>query len=133
MDDEPLDVSKADIVRFTRTLDMQAGVLIRELEWRTPLGKRLSLKTTRLVSFTHRHLIAIDYELTFLDSPAGVDISSELVNRQSAEEESVDPRKPPLFRHKVLTSEYSYCRRSPVCAVLSHPVVEPLAVLRDGS
>ena len=105
VDDEPLDVSQAEIVRFNRVLDMQAGVLVREIEWLTPLGKRVSLKTTRLVSFPYRHLAAIDYELTLLDGPADINISSELINHQRKESESLDPRKAPLFDHQVLSAE----------------------------
>ena len=105
VDGAPFDVERQAAERFERVLDMQAGVLSREVEWTTPRGKRVRLKTTRLVSFEDRHLAAIDWELTLLDAPARIDIVSEIVNRPPADEVSTDPRKPPLFLHKVLHPE----------------------------
>ncbi len=102
VDDEPFDVARAAVDRFERVLDMRAGTLTREVEWTTPRGKRLRLKTTRLVSFEYRHLAAIDWELTVLNAAAEIDISSELVNRPPSGEESDDPRKAPLFQGRVL-------------------------------
>ena len=104
VDDEPFDVARAPLDSFRRVLDMKSGTLTREVVWTTPRGKRLRLTTTRLVSFEQRHLAAIDWELTLLDGAAEIDISSELVNRLPADEATDDPRKAPLFRHKVLTA-----------------------------
>ena len=42
----------------------------------------MRLRTVRLVSFTHRHLAAIEYELTAEDADTEIVISSELVHRQ---------------------------------------------------
>lgn len=109
VDDEPFDVASAELTHFRRTLDMKGGLLVREVEWITPQGKRVALKTTRIVSFRQRHLAAIDYELTLPDAPAEIDISSELVNPRPKAEESLDPRKAPLFGHKVLMIEGMSC------------------------
>ena len=38
VDDEPFDLATAHVIRFERLLDMQIGVLSREVEWRRPAG-----------------------------------------------------------------------------------------------
>ncbi|EJW09537.1 Maltose phosphorylase [Rhodovulum sp. PH10] len=82
VDDEPFVGTEAEIVSFHRTLDLKAGALRREVTWTTPTGKRLRLRTTRLVSFDNRHLAAIDWELSLDNDDADIVISSELVHPQ---------------------------------------------------
>lgn len=92
IDDEPFVLPKADLLWFERLLDLRAGTLTRQVRWVTPAGKRMRLKTIRLVSLAHRHLAAIDYELLAEDMHAEIVISSELVNRQTLRVETADPR-----------------------------------------
>src|SRR5262249_45041580 len=65
-DDEPLDLAQANV---TRTLDMRRGLLLGEIEWITPRGVRLLVRTRRLVSLQRRHLAALEYEVLALDGP----------------------------------------------------------------
>ena len=51
VDDEPLLLPVADLITYDRSLDMADGVLRRELLWRTPSGKRVLVKSERMVSF----------------------------------------------------------------------------------
>ena len=60
IDDEPLVVSEAELLAYSRVLDFRDGVLVRELEWRTPAGKRVRVVSRRMVSFTDRHLGVIE-------------------------------------------------------------------------
>src|SRR5262249_27368978 len=75
VDDEPFVVTKAEILSFRRALDLQQALLGRDVRWAAPSGKRMRLRTSRFVSFTHRHLAAIEYELTAEDSDTHVVIS----------------------------------------------------------
>src|SRR5699024_10989955 len=50
VDDEPLRVGAADLDRYERSIDFRDGILRREVEWRTPSGKKVILRTTRMVS-----------------------------------------------------------------------------------
>lgn len=112
VDDEPFVLSEADVLRGTRRLDFRDGVLHREIEWRTPSGKRVLIRSRRLVSFTDRHLAVIDYEVTMLDSDAHLLISSQILNRQDGGDEfqrgasesgaTFDPRKAEAFTERVL-------------------------------
>jgi alpha,alpha-trehalose phosphorylase len=113
VDDEPFVVADADTIEYSRTLDFRTGVLERVIEWRTPSGKRVLIRSRRLVSFTDRHLAVIDYEVTMLDSDASVLISSQILNRQDRVDEFAlavngngsgitDPRKASSFGDRVL-------------------------------
>ena len=56
VDDEPLLLSRADLEHYERVLDFRDGTLTRDLLWRTPGGKRVRVRSQRLVSLIHRHL-----------------------------------------------------------------------------
>jgi alpha,alpha-trehalose phosphorylase len=83
VDDEPLSVPTARMPEYCRRLDMRNGVLERELLWATPSGKHARVRSTRLVSFEHRHVLAVSYEVT-LDRAAPVVLRSRVVNRANA-------------------------------------------------
>lgn len=112
VDDEPLLLADAELEHYERVLDMAAGRSWRDLIWRTPAGKRIHVRSERLISFEHRHLAVLTFEVTLLDSSAPVVISSQLLNRQDGEDEyhvadaalgeGRDPRKANRFEHRVL-------------------------------
>lgn len=102
VDDEPFFLPTATLVSYERALDMKAGTLDRAIVWETPGGKKVSIKSQRLVSFQHRHIAAISYEVSLLNADAPVVISSEMVNRQDQEDGKADPRTGRVFAHRVL-------------------------------
>ena len=111
VDDEPLFLPTARITTYQRALDFREGVLRRDMNWSTPSGKQVRIKSARLVSFVQRHLGAITYEVEVdIDSP--VVISSQLLNRQDARAEDepgndngdLDPRRGRRFGHRVLNA-----------------------------
>ena len=114
VDDEPLQVSVADLLDYERALDFRTGVLSRELLWRTPGGKRVRIRSTRMVPLEQRHLAVMTFEVTLLDHRASLAISSQLINRQDVEREApsapegidgdpgADPRKAEMFQRRVL-------------------------------
>ncbi len=112
VDDEPLLLASADLEHYERTLDFRSGKLIRDLLWRTPAGKRVLVRSERMVSFEHRHLAVLTFEVTLLDDSAPVVISSQLINRQDGQDEyyvedaalgeGQDPRRARRFDHRVL-------------------------------
>jgi alpha,alpha-trehalose phosphorylase len=83
VDDEPLVVATARMPEYRRMLDMRNGVLTRELVWATPSGKHARVRSTRLVSFEHRHVLAVSYDVT-LDRRAPIVLRSRVVNRANA-------------------------------------------------
>ncbi|MGO1973050.1 MAG: glycoside hydrolase family 65 protein [Propionibacteriaceae bacterium] len=112
IDDEPLLLPVADLEHYGRTLDFRDGVLRRELLWRTPAGKRVQVRSSRMVSFAQRHLAVMSLEVTMLDAEAPVVVSSQILNRQDGKDEyhvraaamgeGNDPRKAERFTDRVL-------------------------------
>lgn len=112
VDDEPLLLSVADLESYRRSLDFANGVLVRNLIWRAPSGKRVKVSTRRMVSFSQRHLAVMTMEITMLDEDAPIAISSQVLNRQDGKDEyhvrsasmgeGVDPRKASKFNDRVL-------------------------------
>ena len=84
VDDEPFFLPTARLQDYGRILDMRAGTLTRELVWATAAGKHVRVRSRRMVSLEHRHLLAMTYEVTMLDAAAPVVISSLVLNRQDA-------------------------------------------------
>ncbi len=109
VDDEPLFLPTADLASFERALDMRNGTLDRELVWETAAGKRVAVRSKRIVSFQHRHLAAILYEVTVLNAEAPILISSQILNRQdeAGDNNDDDPRRTRGFQHRVLELETS--------------------------
>lgn len=117
VDDEPLHLSHSDLLDYRRELDFRSGVLSREVMWRTPSGKRVQIKSSRMVSFAQRHLAVLTYEVTLLDGRAPVQISSQLLNRQDIDTgeqvisgapaaDLADPRKAGSLTRRVLLPRY---------------------------
>jgi len=113
VDDEPLLVREADLERYERVLDLRTGISHRELVWTTPAGKRLRVRSERMVSLEHRHLAVLTFEIEMLAGSAPVVISSQLLNRQDGEDEyhvrsdalGHDPRQRRTFQQRVLTPQ----------------------------
>ena len=110
VDDEPLFLPTANLLAFERILDMQNGTLDRELVWEMPSGKQISVKSRRLVSFKHRHLAAINYQVTVLNATAPVIISSHLLTINENSEHEKDPRLARTFEDTVLSTQLSYAQ-----------------------
>ncbi|MFN2539540.1 MAG: glycoside hydrolase family 65 protein [Mycobacteriales bacterium] len=92
VDDEPLDVRYGELHRHERLLDLRAGTLTRDLEWTSPAGKPVRVRSTRLVSFTHRAVAAICYEVEAVHDATRVVLQSELVANEEQPPPSDDPR-----------------------------------------
>jgi alpha,alpha-trehalose phosphorylase len=103
LDDEPLDVSVARILRYERALDMRAGTLDREILWETPAGRQVLVETRRLVSFHEKHIAAIQYRATVLNGRASLALVSEFVDHPPVSEGGEDdPRLARALSHQVL-------------------------------
>jgi alpha,alpha-trehalose phosphorylase len=109
VDDEPLYLPVANLREYRRVLDMRAGTLTRDLLWSTPAGKHVRVRTCRLVSFEHRHVVATSYEVSVERHPAPVVLVSRVVNHQDAghDHQAIrqDPRLAPRFDHRVLDAQ----------------------------
>jgi alpha,alpha-trehalose phosphorylase len=90
--------------------------------WETPAGKRVEIRSTRMVSFEHRHLAAVDYEVIVRNAEAPVVLISEMAlpsdalgneaDRAASQEPDpakIDPRRSRNFSGRVLIPELQRC------------------------
>lgn len=118
VDDEPFYLPTANLLTFRRVLNMRDGILEREIVWEMASGKRVAIRSSRLVSFEHRHLAATTYEVTLLNGRAPVVLSAEVRGNQPQQSGAGDPRRSKGFDGRVLQPgpQYLADRR----LVLSH-------------
>jgi len=121
VDDEPFYLPAADLQSFERVVDFRGGTLTREVLWKTPAGKLVSIKSTRLVSLEYRHLAAVAYEVTVLNARAPVVISSEMATPLADEDRAGDPRRAHGLRGQVLESQVHYAQEQRL--MLSHTTI----------
>ncbi len=137
VDDEPFYLPTATLLHFERSLDMRNGVVQRDLVWEMFSGKRISIKSKRLVSLEHRHLAAISYEVTVLNDKAPVIISSEVINHENHSEQSSskegnggDPRRASRPEHRILDPCVSEVRDTRV--ILCHSTHNSKMTITSG-
>ena len=92
VDDSPFDVRYGHLLEHERVLDLRAGVLHRRADWVSPAGRRVLVRSTRLVSFTQRAVMAICYEVEPVDETVRIILQSELVANEELPALSGDPR-----------------------------------------
>src|SRR5215471_15611645 len=92
VDDEPFDVRYGQLLSHDRVLDFRAGTLTRTADWCSPARRAIRVSSVRFVSFTHRAIMAIVYEVAPLDGPADVVVQSELVANEQLLSLAGDPR-----------------------------------------
>lgn len=92
VDDEPFDVRYGELLRHERVLDLRDGTLTREADWRSPSGTVVAIRSTRLVSFAHRSIAAILYEVRAVDRSTRIVVQSEMVANEPVSERADDPR-----------------------------------------
>ncbi|MES2151421.1 MAG: glycosyl hydrolase family 65 protein [Pseudomonadota bacterium] len=90
--DERFDPLEGSLANYERVLDFRSGVLERSLEWTSPSGKRLALRSRRLVSFADKHLFALEFDVTPLNFSEPVRLLSELDGAVSNVQAGDDPR-----------------------------------------
>ncbi|WP_110933938.1 beta-phosphoglucomutase [Paenibacillus bouchesdurhonensis] len=78
--------------RSKRQLNMQKGILEREIEWESPAGHRVMIRIQRMVALQHKHLAAIHYEVTALNFEGDVALISAMEGKIAEPEATDDPR-----------------------------------------
>jgi alpha,alpha-trehalose phosphorylase len=83
VDDEPFDLRYGELLSHRRVLDMRTGTLEREVEWRSPAGQAVRVRSVRLVSLVQRAVAAISWEVEPIGEPARIVVQSELVANEA--------------------------------------------------
>jgi alpha,alpha-trehalose phosphorylase len=93
VEDAPFDMRYGEVLDHERVLDLRRGLLTRRTVWRPPNGRRVQVTSQRLVSFVHRSIAAMVYEVAPLDHDAYVAVQSDLLaNEPLANARPDDPR-----------------------------------------
>ncbi len=109
VDDEPFDLRYGTVEHHERTLDLRCGVLHREVRWLSPAGQGVIVRSTRLVSFVHRAVAAILYEVEAYERPARIVVQSELVaNEPVPEVTDDDPRAAAALRAPLVGEAHAH-------------------------
>lgn len=74
INDERFRLDKGTVLAYSRTLDLQQGILRRSIDWETPKGTRLKISSERIASLADEHVGIIRYSVTN-DSDADINIS----------------------------------------------------------
>jgi beta-phosphoglucomutase len=90
--DEPFDLRTGSIEHYERCLDLQAGVLSRDVRWRSPGGVLAEIHIGRLVSLVRREIAVIDYTVTLPDADAVVRFESLVDGTTENLQTGDDPR-----------------------------------------
>ncbi len=107
VDDEPLDLRYGVLHHHERILDLRAGLLRRIVEWESPAGQIIRVRSTRLVSLTQRSIMAIRYEVEAVHDPARVVVQSELVANEELPRQSGDPRVAAMLENPLQAEEHA--------------------------
>ena len=111
VDDEPFDLRYGRLLHHERILDFRSGLLHRVAEWASPAGQVVRVRSTRLVSFTQRAILAVRYQVEAVGDAARVVVSSEMVANESVPTASADPRvaaalSEPLVAEQMLSENH---------------------------
>ena len=119
VDDEPFDLRYGSLQSHERLLDFRTGLLTRRAEWVSPAGGAVRVVSTRLVSFSHRAVAAICYEVEPLGQPVQVSVQSELLANEQLPSADGDPREAALLDHP-LVAEYQDADEAASAVVMLH-------------
>jgi len=109
--DEPLDMRYGRAIEHHRVLDFRSGSLRRDTVWESPTGRRVRVRTERLVSFTQRAVAAIRYEVEPMDGDVQLVLQSDLLANEPVVSKTRDPRvaatlNSPLVGEEVSAKDY---------------------------
>jgi len=116
VEDEPLDMRYGHALEHDRELDFRTGTLRRRTLWESPTGRRVTVRSERLVSFTQRAVAAIHYVV----EPEGklqLVVQSDLLANEPVEHRAGDPRVAAAL-DSPLVSDFAWAEGSR--AVLAH-------------
>ena len=107
VDDQPFDIRYGELVTHERVLDFRTGLLHREVEWRSPQGKAVRVRSTRLVSLSQRAVAAISYEVEATGAAVQVVLQSELVANETLPTSGGDPREATVLPGSLVSEAHS--------------------------
>ncbi len=121
VDDEPFDIRYGTLHSHERVLDLRAGTLTREVDWSSPAGARIKVRSVRMVSLTQRAIAAISYTVEPVDQKLRLVLQSELVTNEELPQRGKDPRLAAILENPLVSEEHQCSNDgAPARALLVH-------------
>ena len=120
VDDEPFDIRYGTLHKHTRTLDLRAGTLTRNVTWTSPAGHTVNITSVRMVSLTQRAVVAISYSVTPVNEPLRLVVMSEMVANEEIPVTAADPRAAAMLAQPLVSEEHLAVDGQNPRAVLVH-------------
>ena len=105
-DDEPFDIRYGTLHSHERVLDLRAGTLTREVDWSSPAGARIKVRSVRMVSLTQRAIAAISYTVQQGDAKLRLVLQSEIVTNKELPQRGKDPRLAAILENPLVSEEH---------------------------
>ncbi len=102
VNDEPFDLRYGSLRSHERVLDFRSGILTRRAEWVSPAGESVRVTSQRLVSFAHRAVAAVSYEVEPVDQAVQLTVQSELLANEQLPAADGDPRAAAVLEHPMV-------------------------------
>ncbi len=96
---ELFDPAMGTLLTYEQTLDMDAGLYIRHIVWRSPKGKETEITFRRMASFTDRELMTIHVTILPKNWSGAVRLISRQNGDVSNDGDPNDPRKASEVKH----------------------------------
>jgi alpha,alpha-trehalose phosphorylase len=106
VNDEPFDIRYGTLHSHERALDMRAGTLTRQVDWSSPVGARIRVTSTRMVSLTQRAIAAISYTVEPVENRLRLVVQSELVTNEELPQIGKDPRLSAILQSPLVSEDH---------------------------
>jgi alpha,alpha-trehalose phosphorylase len=120
VEDETFDIRYGTVQSHTRTLDLRAGTLTRNVVWTSPAGHTVEIESVRLVSLTQRAIAAIRYRVRPVDEKLRLVLMSEIVANEEVPVAAADPRAAAILEKPLVSEEHYAVDGDNPRAVLVH-------------
>ncbi|OQB24217.1 MAG: Alpha,alpha-trehalose phosphorylase [Firmicutes bacterium ADurb.Bin182] len=91
------------LLGHTRVLDMENGLAIRSISWRTSAGNTIALCIKRMASFVMKNLFLLEFCITSLDYSGGMTVVSSQDGNVKSFSDPDDPRVPSNGDRRLIT------------------------------
>ncbi|MDX2214197.1 MAG: beta-phosphoglucomutase [Oculatellaceae cyanobacterium bins.114] len=71
-------LDQGDVLSYQRWLDLQRGVLNRQVRWRSPSGHTVELLFERFASLADQHVLALRCQITSIDYTGAIEVHTSL-------------------------------------------------------
>lgn len=92
IDGDTFSIFEGKVLSHKRSLDIEAGVSRRHIEWISPKGHHLKIDITRMASFHIRECFTIDYKVTSINYTGEIEFVSTVESDVNNFNDADDPR-----------------------------------------